>query len=70
MRKYQYQVHNDYINLLVTIPIESDEWALKFARRTSLDFYDAKEHHVSNLKVVYICSFLDESVINLNLLSK
>lgn len=70
MRKYQYQVHNDYINLIVTTPLESEKYAENFARRTSLDFYDAKEHHVSDLKVTYICSFLDESVINVNLLNK
>lgn len=70
MRKYQYKVYSNYINLIVTIPIESEEYAKNFARRTSLDFYDAKEHHVSDLKVTYICSFLDESVINLDLLNK
>lgn len=70
MRKYQYQVNNHYINLIVTIPIESEEYALNFAKRTALDFYEAKNHHISDLKVNYICSFRDESVINIDLLNK
>lgn len=69
MRKYQYQVYNQYVNLIVTVPVESEDYALEFGKRTALDFYEAKEHHVTSLKVKYICSFRDESVINLHMLN-
>ena len=68
MRKYQYQIYNHYINLIVTVPVESEEYALEFGKRTALDFYEAKEHHVMSLNVKYICSFREESVINIHML--
>ena len=70
MRKYQYQVYNKHLNLLITIPIESEEYALNFAKRTAMDFYDAKSEFLLELKVEFICSFRDESVINVSLLSE
>lgn len=69
-RKYQYQVFNEYINLIVTVPLNTEEYAEGFARRTAQDFYGLEEQYLKDLNVVFICEFMMESVINVNLLQK
>lgn len=68
--KYQYQVYNKYMNLIVTVPVESEEYAEKFAKRVAMDYYSLEEQYVQDLRVAYICGFMMESVINVNLLQK
>lgn len=68
--KYQYQVYNKHMNIVVTVPVESEEYAEKLAKRVAMDYYSVEEEHTQDLKVAFICTFLMESVINVNLLQK
>lgn len=68
--KYQYQVYNKYMNLIVTVPMNSEEYAEGFAKRVGMDFYDLEEQYLQDMKTVFICEFMMESVINVNLLNK
>ena len=68
--KFQYHVYNEHINLLVTVPVDTEEYAISFAKRTSMDFYDATEDQVQELECDRICAMWMESVVNINLLNK
>lgn len=68
--KYQYQVYNENVNLIVTVPIESKEYASKFGKRVAIDFYHLEEKDLKDVNVEFVCKFMMESVINVNLLKK
>ena len=69
MCKYQYHVYNKHLSILVTVPMESYEYAEGFAKRTAMDFYGYDEDQLDSLQVEFICSFQGESVVNLKMLN-
>ena len=66
--KYQYQVFNKNVNTIVTVPIKDEDYAIHFAKRCLLDFYNQTFVTCENLKCNFICEFHGESFINLDLL--
>jgi hypothetical protein len=67
--KYQYQVYNEHMNFLVSVPVKSDEYAANFGKRVAMDFYSYTDDQVENVKVELIVNFWMESAINLKLLN-
>lgn len=67
---YQYHVYNDHISFIVSVPIESEEYAIDFAKRVALDFYDYPLWQLENVKCEFIVRFFCESFIDVNKLQK
>ena len=69
MRKYQYHVYNEHLNLIITISKESNEHAESLARLSAMSIYDCTEEQLEGLSVEFLCSFQVDSVVNLKLLN-
>lgn len=66
---YQYHAYNDHISIIVSVPVENQEYAVNFAKRVAFDFYDHTEDQLVDVKCDFIVKFWMESAINLNKLS-
>ncbi len=67
---HQYHVYNEYMSFIVSVPIETHEYAENFAKRVALDYYDYTEDQFKDMKCEFIVKFWMESAINLNELNK
>ncbi|AQY55073.1 hypothetical protein [Geobacillus phage TP-84] len=67
---YQYHVYNDHISFIVSIPMESEEYAIDFAKRVALDYLDYPLYQLDDVKCEFIVRFFCESVIDVNKLQK
>lgn len=67
--KHQYHVYNEYMSFIVTVPVNTHEYAKGFAKRVAMDFYDYTEEQVENVNVEFIVSYWMESAINLKKLN-
>jgi hypothetical protein len=67
-KKYQYHIYNANCNVIVTVCKEDESYALTFARSCLFDYYNKKLEDLEGLKCDFICSFVFESVINLDCL--
>ncbi|MGK4040842.1 hypothetical protein AB0Y20_00975 [Heyndrickxia oleronia] len=66
---YQYHVYNEYMSFIVSVPVNTDEYAACFAKRVAMDFYDYTEDQVKDVNVEFIVSYWMESAINLKALN-
>lgn len=67
---YQYHVYSDHISFIVSVPINTDEYAIGFAKRVALDYYDYTDEQFENVQCEFIVKFFSESAINLDKLNK
>lgn len=67
---YQYHVYNDHMSFLVSVPVNTQEYAKGFAKRVAMDFYEYTEEQVENINVEFIVSYWMESAINLKILNR
>ncbi|MGE7305816.1 hypothetical protein ACQKJG_18505 [Priestia megaterium] len=67
---HQYHVYNEHISIIVTIGTKDDEYATIFGKRTAVDFFEATQDQLDNVKCEYICSFFLDSAISVNHLNK
>lgn len=66
---YQYHVYNEHVSFIVSVPIETDEYAIGFAKRVALDYYDYTEDQFKDIKSEFIVKFWMESAIDLKKLN-
>lgn len=68
LMNHQFNIFNDKVSVIATIPIEDKEYATNFAKRCLMDFYKKPEEDLQDLKCELLCSFFSESLINLEYL--
>ena len=67
---YQYHVYNDHVSFIVSVPIESEEYAINFAKRVALDYLDYSLYQLDDMKCEFVVRFFCESFIDVNKLQK
>lgn len=67
--KFQYHVFNQHISFIISIGIESEEYAVSLAKRTAVDFYDYEEVQALDLQAQLINGYRHDSVINVKMLN-
>jgi hypothetical protein len=68
-RKYQYHVYNEHMSFIVTVPLDTHEYAEGFAKRVAMDFYEYTEEQLEHVNVERMLEFWMESAINLKMLN-